>query len=200
MDTARDSRVTTQRRALAKGSLAAIVSTGLALLFHLMAGGSMPALPGLLLPLLLAAGVCILLVGVRIPAVRLLASVGASQVLFHNLFMLGATDLAGATHAHHGDTVAVPGESTGMVLAHVAAAVLTAAALRHGELLLRSIGASLRRLAWRVLQPVTVLPARPGAAPATLADERAWVPVTQLLVRASMARRGPPVTSRASFS
>lgn len=192
METARNPWARTQRRALIRGGTAAFVSTGIALLFHLMAGGAVPALPGLLLPLFLATGVCVLLAGVRVPAVRLLISVGASQLLFHNLFMLGATDLAGAAHTHHTASAPVPEESAWMLLAHLAAAVLTALALRHGELILGRIGTSMRRLAWRFLRPAATVPAWPTAAPARLVDERAWVPVARLLVRASVVRRGPP--------
>lgn len=192
METARNPWARAQRRALIRGCVAAFVSTGIALLSHLMAGGALPALPGLILPLFLATGVCALLAGVRVPAVRLLVSVGASQLLFHHLFMLGATAPTGAGHAHHHTAAAAPEPSAWMLLAHVAAAVLTALALRHGELILARIGASLRRLAWRFLRPVTPGPARPTAAPARLVDERAWVPVARLLVRASVVRRGPP--------
>lgn len=184
-----------RRRAFLRGSLAAIVSTTLALISHLMAGAALPALPGLVLPLLLATCVCILLARVRLPAARLLLSVGASQVLFHNLFMMGATELGGAgSHAHH--AVGAPvheGHSSGwMVLAHVAAAALTALALRHGELVVARICATVRRLTWRFLRPAAPQPARPTAPSAPLADERAWVPTTLLLVHASVVRRGPP--------
>ncbi|USQ81447.1 hypothetical protein NF556_07295 [Ornithinimicrobium faecis] len=198
MDEARNPWAPAQRRALIRGSSAAGVSTAIALLFHLMAGGAMPALPGLVVPLLLALGVCILLAGVRLPSIRLLLSVGASQVLFHNLFMLGATDLGAAgsagAHAHHAMSTPVDAGATSvwMVLAHVAAAVLTAAALRHGELILTRIRSSVQRLTWRFLSPVVPQPARPTAPSAPLADERAWVPTTRLLVQASVARRGPP--------
>lgn len=192
METACNPWARAQRRALIRGGTAAFVSTGIALVFHLMAGGAVPALPGLLLPLFLATGVCVLLAGVRVPAVRLLFSVGASQLLFHNLFMLGATDLSGAAHTHHTANSPVPEESAWMLLAHVAAAVLTALALRHGELIFTRIAASLRRLAWRFLRPVATVPAGHTAAPARLVDERAWVPVTRLLVRSSVVRRGPP--------
>lgn len=184
-----------QRRALIRGGSAAGVSTGIALLFHLMAGGAMPALPGLAVPLLLALGVCILLAGVRLPSLRLLLSVGASQVFFHNLFMLSAADPATAgAHAHHAMSTPVHETATSwwMVLAHVAAAVLTAVALRHGELVLARIRACVRRLAWRFLSPVLPQPARPTAPSAPLADERAWVPTARLLVHASVVRRGPP--------
>ena len=194
METVRNPWAAAQRRALVRGGSAAGVATGIALLFHLMAGGAMPALPGLLVPLLLALGVCILLAGVRLPSLRLLLSVGASQVLFHNLFMLGAGQGAAGVHAHH--AMSVPAQETHssswMLLAHVGAAVLTAAALRHGELVVAHLRAAARRLAWHFLFPVLPRAARPTAPSAPLADERAWVPTTRLLVRTSVVRRGPP--------
>lgn len=203
METVRNPWAAAQRRALFRGGSAAGVSTSIALLFHLMAGGAMPALPGLVVPLLLAMGVCVLLAGVRLPAVRLLLSVGASQVLFHTLFMIGAGQggaggqggAAGA-HAHHAMTASVDETATSvwMVLAHVGAAVLTAAALRHGELILAHLRAALRRLTWRFLSPVLPQPARPTAAPSPLADERGWVPTARLLVHTSVVRRGPPTS------
>lgn len=184
-----------RRRAFVRGSLAAVVSTALALICHLMAGGPLPALPGLVLPLFLATGSCILLAGVRLPATRLLLSAGASQVLFHNLFMLGATDLGGAaSHAPHAmSTPAHEAHSSGwMVLAHLAAAVCTALALRHGELVVARLCATVRRVARPLLRPIIPPPARPTTPPAPLADERAWEPTTRLLVRTSVVRRGPP--------
>lgn len=194
MDTARNPWAPAQRRALTRGALAAGVSTGIALLSHLIAGGAMPALPGIVVPLLLALAVCVLLSGVRMPWVRLLASVGVSQLFFHSLFVLGATDVTHAigTHAHHAS--AAPAAAPLMVLAHGLAALLTAALLRHGEVILARIAEAVCRLGWRFRHAVVAVPARPTPAPATLPDDRAWVPVTRMLVLASAVRRGPPAT------
>ncbi|QDO88272.1 hypothetical protein FNH13_07860 [Ornithinimicrobium ciconiae] len=196
MDEARTPWAAAQRRAFVRGGLAAAVATTIALLFHLMAGGAMPALPGLVIPLLLAISVCILLAGVRLPSLRLLLSVGASQLLFHNLFMLGATDAdAAEAHAHHatGAAATQTGTSVWMVVAHLAAALLTAAALRHGELILARLSSAVRHLAWRFLHPVTTLPVRPTTPAARLVDEQAWVPTIHLAVHTSLVRRGPPI-------
>ncbi|MCK0112633.1 hypothetical protein MWU75_10820 [Ornithinimicrobium sp. F0845] len=193
MDTAHNPWAAAQRRALVRGGAAAVVATATALLFHLMAGGAPPALPGLIVPLLLALGVCILLARMTLPSLRLLLSVGASQVLFHNLFMLGAPDLGGAAHAHHAPGSTGDGTSSlWMGLAHVGAALLTAATLRHGELIVARLRATVRRLTWRFLHPVTPLPARPTTPSARLVDEQAWVPTTSLAVHTSLVRRGPP--------
>lgn len=203
MDVARNPWAVARRRAFVRGSLAAVVSTALALISHLMAGAALPALPGLALPLLLATGVCILLARVRLPAARLLLSVGASQVIFHNLFMMGATELGGAGgDAHHavGSPVHEAHSSGWMVLAHVAATVLTALALRHGELVLAQLCATVRHLARRFLRPAVPQPARPTAPSAPLTDERAWVPTTLLLVHTSVVRRGPPAPLAAPAS
>lgn len=161
----------------------------------------MPALPGVLVPLMLAFAVCVLLAGVRLPMLRLLLSVGASQWLFHALFVLGAA--GGHGHqAHHGHAASgahiagtnglLAGAGGGMLAAHLAAAALTALALRHGELALARLYAALRRLTWRFLRLAVAGQARPTSAPAPLADEHAWVPTSRLMVQASQVRRGPP--------
>lgn len=193
MDEAHNPWAVAQRRVLVQGALAAIVATAIALWFHLLAGGAMPALPGVVVPLLLAFAGCVLLAHVRMPWLRLLSSVGSSQVLFHGLFVLGASEASQPSHTHGHHAVGVGQSSPLMVLAHVVAAVLTAALLRHGELLLARIVAALRRLGWRFLHALRVAPLHPTAAPATLADEDAWVPVARLLLLTSAVRRGPPL-------
>lgn len=181
-----------QRRTLVRGGLAAGVSTAVALWFHLLAGGAMPAPPGLLVPLLLALVVCVLLARVRLAWPRLLVSVGVSQVLFHTLFVLGTAPTHSSAHPHHAALSTTQGSSSSlMVLAHVAAGVVTAALLRHGELVLARLTATVRRLGWRLLRRPTSLPALPRpTAPVT--DGRRWAPVIRLLVGTSLTRRGPP--------
>jgi len=183
-----------QRCALVRGGLAAGVSTTVALWFHLLAGGAMPALPGLGVPLLLALAACVLLARVRLAWPRLLVSVGVSQLLFHTLFVLGATSATHqhTAHAHHAVTATHPaGSSILMVLAHLAAGLLTAVLLRHGELILARLAAAARRLGWRFLPRPASLPVLPQrTAPVT--GERPWVPVIRQMVGTSLTRRGPP--------
>ena len=89
---------TRSARAL-RGALAAIVSTFVALLSHVAGGGEVPGLLGILVPLVLATAVCVPLAGRRLSVIRVSASVIASQVLFHALFVLGSAGNASASSA-----------------------------------------------------------------------------------------------------
>src|SRR5699024_3357975 len=95
------------RRAL-RGSAAATAATFVALASHIIGGGSIPTLWGLIAPSALSTLVCVLLAGRKLSLWRLSASVVASQALFHQLFTV-FTPLASAPgptnaverHAHH---------------------------------------------------------------------------------------------------
>lgn len=149
--------------------VAASVSTFIALASHVFAGGGMPGLVGIAFPFGLAVLACLLLARIRTDSVRLALSVGASQFLFHTLFVLGTPPAAvgvGATtdvhagHSGHGQlaassaladfaTNASAGSSAAalhlghdaplMWAMHAVAAVLTALALYFGETLLTSL-------------------------------------------------------------
>ncbi|WP_431836068.1 hypothetical protein [Cellulomonas sp. Y8] len=185
------------------------VATFLALMSHLLAGGSMPGVLGIAIPLLLATPICLVLAQMRSTWLRLSVSVAISQLLFHTLFSLGApgpgtvTTSAGHQHGAVGAVALVPdgtdavihaGHASGaMWLAHAGAAVVTVLALRHGEAALASVIASLRRAAHRVLRVrVPAPPVQPHAPAAPLRDERAWRPAARVLIAASVVRRGPP--------
>ncbi len=92
---------TRSARAL-RGALAAIVSTFVALLSHVAGGGEVPGLLGILVPLVLATAVCVPLAGRRLSVIRVSASVIASQVMFHALFVLGSAGNASASSATGG--------------------------------------------------------------------------------------------------
>lgn len=166
---------------LLRGILAAVVATLLALLFHLMGGGPAPAPIGILVPLLLSSFVCVLLAGRALSLTRISVSVLASQALFHQLFLLGATGTATATtgtvvgaatdpHAHHAVPAtllqAVPttaqGDDAGplMWLSHLVAATLTITLIYHGERILTA----LIHLA-RLLGALLPLPEPPAGTP-----------------------------------
>ncbi|MGO2749702.1 MAG: hypothetical protein ACTIA6_06595 [Pseudoclavibacter sp.] len=146
--------------------VAALVSTFIALASHVFAGGGMPGFLGIAFPLGLAILACILLARIRTDSLRLALSVGASQFLFHTLFVLGtpsAAVVAGPTadaHAGHGQLAAssamadfamsAGASSSGAALhlahdgplmwaMHAVAAVLTALALYFGETLLAKL-------------------------------------------------------------
>ncbi|GAB3051904.1 hypothetical protein [Sediminivirga luteola] len=162
---------------LLRGILSAVVATLLALLFHLMGGGPAPALAGVLVPLLLSSFVCVLLAGRALSLTRISVSVLASQALFHQLFLLGATGTATAAagtvadpHAHHAASAAllqaVPATAQGddagplMWLSHLVAATLTTTLIYHGERILTA----LLRLA-RLIGALLPLPEPPASTP-----------------------------------
>lgn len=100
------------RRAL-RGSAAACFATFVALTSHVLGGGSLPTLTGLIVPLALSTLVCVLLAGRQLSLHRLSISVLASQALFHLLFSIftptasapapsNAVDRHAAMHAGHG--------------------------------------------------------------------------------------------------
>ncbi len=156
-----------------RGVAAATVATALALLAHLAAGAPMPGWLGVVVPLMASTFAAVLVSRRRFSWTRLAVSAGAAQYLFHSLFVLGAmpVDLGGLGHAHHGHPA--PGGAPGfelhdlhaghggpwMLLAHIAAAVLTTVLVQQGETIgqrLATWGAmALRRLLGRIPQAPT---------------------------------------------
>lgn len=155
---------------LLRGWTAASVATGAAVLGHTVAGGPWPPVLLVALCIALSAPVCMLLAGLRLPAIGLMLSVAVSQLLFHGLFSVSGTMSAVVDHTSHaGHAVASAGpelvlQSTGahvhshsalevllpaslgpwlMPSLHVAAGILTVLVLRHGESLALRIAASL---------------------------------------------------------
>ena len=100
----------------------------------------------MLVPLVLSVAVCTVLQGRRLPLSRLVASVFASQALFHALFVLGtpsgvvaaSAPAAGTGHVHSVVLTSTAAHAhaagPGMWTAHAVAAVITVIALRRGEL------------------------------------------------------------------
>ena len=206
---------TRSARAL-RGALAAIVSTFVALLSHVAGGGEVPGLLGLLVPLVLATAVCVPLAGRRLSIVRVSASVIASQMLFHVLFVLGsagnasaASATGGAGHGGHGGhgsaaaplLLATPAAGpaagvsahahAGMWAAHAAAAAVTILAIYQGERVvrrLRTLAVALVRVLLPVVSAIPV-PFR-AAAPADI--ETVSLPRSLSVYPSTRSRRGPP--------
>lgn len=193
-----------------RGGLAASSATFVALASHLAGGGQMPALLGIVVPLLLSLPVCIAWSG-RLSLLGLSASVGASQLFFHVLFTLGtptgATALpAGAgSHAGHegmvmpsaqaaGQAAEVAHADTTMWLWHAIAAVVTIVLLHRGELMLLGLrDLAVRAAAWLLGGRAVVddagtfvLPALPGVLSAAFQPLHPGPQLSPLL------RRGPP--------
>lgn len=173
---------------LARGWAAAGFSTFVAALSHTAAGGVEPSVFGVAASLLLAGSACTLLAGRRMSTWRLAIAVAISQALFHGVFATMGTPVA-AGHAHAAAMDATAGAAHGdMLLAHLAAGLVTLVALRHAEVVLRELAGTARLLLARLL-PILVptVPSVPRLAPTT----RVAAPATTLLL-SPMRRRGPP--------
>lgn len=198
-----------------RGLAAAGFSTFVALASHVLAGGEVPGLLGIVVPLVFATSACIALAGLRRSWLRLSVSVALSQVLFHTLFVVGAAGTStvvagtGGAHAGHGAepmvmTVGSAGSSMAhaghsgawMWFAHAVAALVTVVTLRQGEAVLARFAELADRLVAVLFLPVVrllVLPTHPRAA---LTDvEGVWTPSPLPVVTTGTVRRGPPVPS-----
>ncbi|ONI63545.1 hypothetical protein ALI44B_02255 [Leifsonia sp. ALI-44-B] len=209
---------TRSARAL-RGALAAIASTFVALLSHVAGGGEVPGLLGILVPLVLATAVCVPLAGRRLSILRVSASVIASQMLFHVLFVLGSagnTSAASATggvghegHGGHGSAAAplllatpasgpsagVPAHAhAGMWAAHAAAAAVTILAIYQGERVVRRLRTLAVALV-RVLLPVVSTIPVPFLAAAPADIETVSLPRSLSVYPSTRSHRGPPAVS-----
>lgn len=190
---------------VARGLAAAFVSTSVAAFSHLVAGGSLPGAAGMALCLAFSAIVCIALTGKRMSRTRLAAAVATSQLMFHGLFsLLVAPAASGAPMAGHlhdstvvaqlaaTPTVAHAGHGLGMLIGHLAAAVVTFLALNYGE---RAVWGLFELGRLVIVRLLIVRMPEPRAA--TLSPTALWVlsllPRVRRLQLSPMRHRGPPV-------
>lgn len=197
-----------------RGAAAAAVATFIALLSHVVGGGELPGLLGILVPLVASLWPAVLLAGRRLSLWRLSVSVAISQALFHCSFVLGAT--SGGTipaTAHLGHTapsaamitpaaMASSAHAAGaahadplMWLSHGVAAIVTIAVLYRGErMLLR-----LRQLATQMVEwlrrRIALVPVVPFPAP-RLRPVASWsrAASTERPELSPLLRRGPPLS------
>jgi hypothetical protein len=189
--------MTTRWARVARGWVAAVVSVFLALCSHALAGGAVPAVPGLLLCLAFASLVCIALSGKTLSVTRLSISVLISQFLFHGAFGLLATAptaSAGPDHMHM-DLIVSPAPVVTMAmpdwmwLAHGVAAVVTIVALRQGE---RAFW-SLVRLATPFVRRLLSVPTVHGhPTQHSLAFAERELPTLNSVAMSIVRHRGPP--------
>ncbi len=193
----------------ARGMVAAGVSTLIAAVSHAAGGGVFPH-PMLLLAGFVFSGLfCVALVGRRPSLGRSVPSVLASQLLFHLIFSTaGGTVVSTASgHGHHaGHHGSVLMSSTdaplasldgAMLAAHAAAAVVTIAALRFGEVAFWGLLDTARLMMaalLRFLTPILTTSSRAHSVPVTEVGV-APIPV-EFLTRPRY--RGPPVAGTAS--
>ena len=193
-----------------RGVVAGAFSTFVALLSHIAGGGSMPGVLGIVVPLMFSALVCVLLAGRRLSIIRLSLSVAVSQVLFHTLFVLGvahgSTSMAMPSgHLSHGapvtlDVSSMPMMHNGhagadMLLAHIAAGVVTIAALHRAETLL-STATTIKEFVLARLVPAVLAALASPALPARVTP-RTDMPILRPLgvYPETTALRGPPALS-----
>lgn len=203
---------------VARGSLAALLSTFVAAFSHAIAGGSAPSVAALSLAIAFSTMICVALAGRGLSYWRIGASVAVSQVFFHTLFSLIATPAAQASGAapasHTGHDMAAmliptgptasgasaPGISAitvdvAMISGHVLAAVATFAAIVWGE---RAVRGMLCSALLRVSRFAALLLPTPVFAPRAVrlgSVRRIDAPAVLEVLRASLWHRGPPLAA-----
>lgn len=167
---------------------------------HTQGGAALPALPwlaGLTAVLLLVVAP---LTARRMRPLTLLALLGAGQfVLHHALLLLGSGPsrcVPVQLHAHHtvldcsgalAEPATAHGIGTAMLLWHLLATLASAAAITHGETVLRALLAAVR--------PLFALTARvepPALAPRPRVSSHPWLPSAPVF-RLTAPTRGPPL-------
>lgn len=162
----------------ARSAVFALLATVLALIAHVLGGGTAPGADGFAVVALAAATAGSWLAGRRPGGLRATAALGLVQVLAHAAFLTSSPGAAaGAGHEGHGSS---------MTLAHAVAVVVTGWLLTRGE---RSVEALLDRV-------LPSLPGRPRAASPTGGPRPApaLLAVTPLgrVAVAHLTFRGPP--------
>lgn len=190
---------------LLRASVAACLSTGVAVAMHLAGGGVMPSAAGLAVPLFLALAVSAQLAGAA-SRWRLALAVALAQLGFHTLFSWGVGASVGLApgqgpHAGH-DPLAMALDVAGgghaaqmaltpqMIAAHVLAALGTYTVLRRADVLLETGRRWARSFLARLRLPV---PWRPAPLGVSAPSPR---PVTRRSRVVALPRgvRGPPLS------
>lgn len=204
----------TRAARVTRGILASGVAVFVAALFHVAGGGGTPGPVALALSLAFATLASIALTGRRLSLWRLSASVAVSQLLFHLLFGLGESTATfvpaagggaslGAGHLHAGDHLtmlagmpaahASAAGPSAMWLSHVAAALLTIVALRHGERAFWGLFDTARLAITRFVERIAALLAPlPDRAPAAVPADAPRPSLALGLPLARLRHRGPP--------
>ncbi len=198
--------MTTRWARVARGWAIAGFSTFVAALSHSIGSGHTPGWLGVVLSLAFAGLICTGLAGAAVSRTRVAVSVVASQLIFHGLFALGAPGgrlaQSSPAGAHGHDVAKVVADSTGgsaasdphggwVWAAHAVAAVITIAALRHGDAAIRRV-ADLARLALSHLIPAGYEEARVPAIQAVPAAAAEFTRRGLVRLSSCLIRRGPP--------
>ena len=194
-----------------RGAVAALFATLVALCSHVLAGGQMPDLLGVMLPLAVSVQVCILLSSRRFSVFRLSVAVAFSQFFFHGLFSLGAGQSDGMAmnmdmpHGHLTHTAATvpPGaldvshlaHGGPMLLAHVIAGIATVLVLHHSESLLFSLTGVVDLFFLGFLWFLTAVFQFPAMSRRPLVRRTEPLAFVSAVYLNCVARRGPPALS-----
>lgn len=161
-----------------RATIFAVLAGQLALVGHLIGGGHVPNPAALITITGLIGGIAGGLAGRQRTFTFLLTAMTICQVTFHLAFMVSA-------HAEH----EMMWMTTGMVVFHGFAAVITAALLAHGEQALFRLAAAARRIVTRLTQtpPVRLPPGWVAFLRAQGSHQTASAATSQ------SSRRGPPL-------
>ncbi len=176
-----------------------MLTTFLALCFHVLGGGTPPETIAVVSAALSVTWVAMLIGRVRPSLPLLIAAIGVAQLVLHAAFSIATASatLSGAEHAGHGDggLVVVATGGHAMWQAHAIAGILTVLAIRRGEHVLRRLlelgrftAASLLRL---VVAALAVTP-RPVSVPRSGCGPSPSLARTARGIGSVVRRRGPP--------
>lgn len=194
--------MTSRQLRLLRGTAASSVATIIAAVSHTIGGGAPPH-PLLVLALsVFLTPLAALVVGRRLNLLGLSAAVAMSQTIFHVLFVAlnaTATGTGTAGHAHH--LVASPSPlpltpittvsaDTGMLGAHIIAALVTTAMLWRGERMLLAIADWVRAALRRRMPQIA------AEWPMPTSRSEVVVRAAHLPLAHDISRRGPPLIAR----
>ncbi len=192
-----------------RGTTAAFFATFVSLISHVLAGGDVPGILNIALPLALSFLVCMLLSGRQFTLARLAGMVGFSQLLFHLMFSMGAGHSAASTasgqglHAHHGmdmpldvtasaDAATMSHVDTTMLLAHLMAGLATVLVLHRSEQMLIAAASIVDLLTWKLLWRLVTFAYQLIHPQPTPTAPREIPTYTICVYATSVIRRGPP--------
>jgi len=187
--------------------------TFVSLLSHVLAGGAVPGVLNIALPLSLSLLVCTGLSGRHFTLLRLAIMVAISQMLFHLMFSMGS-DHASMAQPRPGDfgahgmnmilelprdsALPMPGHGdASMIIAHVIAGIATVLFVHRGDELMTSLAGLMALCRWTrfwVLLAYSHQPPAPLTAPPGWEEPRAC---TLAVYSTSVIRRGPPLVATA---
>ena len=190
---------------VARGTLAALVSTFIAAFSHAVAGGDLPGTAGLALCFVFSWLVCIALAGRRWPRMRRGAALAAPPPPFRRQLgppaARGATPppVAGLPLAHdHGAPLVFAADvghahaAGDMWLAHLVAALVTFLALAFGERSVAAIAGAARRFVVSLLPRMPELAVESSVTQVAAVRVRASRPRIRRLEFTALRHRGPP--------